>query len=87
MVGVINPPAGKTVSDFMTAAKAANGTIMPTTVQGGVENANSTSTTGSTTSSTTSSAATTSSSGAASHVTVGMGLMGVVGVLFSALIV
>jgi len=81
MAGVINPPMGTTGDQFVAAAMLTNGTIIPATVQGGVIAA-----AGAAAPSGTSAAPSSSPTSSATHLTVGMGLMGLVGIAFSALL-
>jgi len=85
MVGVINPPSGQTPADFVANAMATNVTVsVPPTIQGGIVgpaaavSPSSTSATGS--------AASASPTSSSSHITVGMGLVGFVSIVFSALL-
>jgi len=80
MAGVINPPSGTTGDQFVAAAKLTNGTIIPATVQGGVIGKAGAAPSG------TSAAPSASPTSSATHLTVGMGLMGLVGIAFSALL-
>jgi len=89
MVGVINPPAtGNNLTGFTANAKAANTTVVvPAQIQGGVvAAASAVSSSSSATASASASAASSTPSGSASHLTVEMGLMGLVGIAFSALL-
>lgn len=86
MIGVINAPAGKTAADFAANAKTATVSV-PAQVQGGiVEAASSAATSASSTGASSTSAAISAQTGSASHLTVGMGFMGLVGIGFSALL-
>lgn len=87
MVGAINAPAtGNTFDNYLAKAKLANGTTVPATIQGGIMSAASGTSGSSPSSSSSGSAASSSPTGAASHLTVGMGFMGLVGIAFSALL-
>jgi len=82
MVGVINPPTGKNITEFKAAAS--NATVqVPAQIQGGLMG---TATSASSSSSGTASAASSTPTGSASHLTVGMGFMSLVGIAFSALL-
>jgi len=80
MAGVINPPSSTTGDQFVAAAKLTNGTIIPATIQGGVIGKAGAAPSG------TSAAPSASPTSSATHLTVGMGLMGLVGIAFSALL-
>jgi len=80
MAGVINPPSSTTGDQFVAAAKKTNGTIIPLTVQGGLIGKAGAAPSG------TSAAPSASPTSSATHITVGMGLMGLVSIAFSALL-
>jgi plastocyanin len=84
MVGVINPPTGKTQADFAATAAKASTAIVPAQVQGGIVGPAKAASSGSASSS--ASAASSTPTGSASQITVGMGFMGLVGIGFSALL-
>jgi len=78
MVGIINPPTPQSQAQFVANASLPNVTvIMPTAVAGGFVVSNTT---------TASTAPSTTPSSAANHLTVGMSLMGLIGIGFSALL-